>query len=159
MAGVKGAGGPVPKRSSQRRRTNKDSVPEKAEAAARVAIPEPDGDWHDAASAWYRSLADSGQSQFYEPSDWAVAWLIAESISRDLQPQVVGIAERTGEAVWATIPMKGASLAAYLRAMTALLVTEGDRRRARLELERPGAGEVQTPDVASLADYRSRLSG
>jgi len=84
--------------------------------------------------------AEVGQQAFYEPSDWAWAWIVAESISRDLKPQVVGIVEETGEVVRAIIPMKGASLAAYLKAMTALLATEGDRRRANMELERAGAG-------------------
>lgn len=155
-----GARGPAPKRSTQRRRTNKESTPETSAGAATVAIPKPSTNWHRAALAWYRSLEDSGQSKFYEPSDWAVAWLIAESMSRDLKPQVVGVSELTGKPVRAQIPMKGASLAAYLKAMTALMVTEGDRRRARLELER-GGGEDDTgsPDIPSLDAYRARFAG
>lgn len=109
------------------------------------------------ARAWYESLAGSGQSVWYEPSDWATAVLVAESISRDLKPQVVGVHPETGEPVWATIPLRGTSLAAYLKAFTALVVTEGDRRRARLELQR---GQVE-PDssVPSLDDYRGRFTG
>jgi hypothetical protein len=150
----------VPKRSTQRRRVNKETQPKKSTGAVHVRVPKVDPKWHPAARAWFRSLAASGQSKFYEPSDWASAWLIAESISRDLKPQVVGIVEETGEPVFAVIPMKGASLAAYLKAMSALLVTEGDRRRARLELERPsegGAGGAES--VPSLDDYRKRLTG
>lgn len=156
-----GERGPVPKRSTQRRRTNKGSKPQIAPAAAAAVIPKPSSTWHRAALAWYRSLQDSGQSKFYEASDWAVAWLIAESISRDLKPQVVGINELTGKPVRAMIPMKGASLAAYLKAMNSLLVTEGDRRRARLELERGGAddGDTERPDVPSLDAYRTRFAG
>lgn len=160
MSGVKGAGGPVPKRSSQRRRRNKDSVPEKASGAAEVVVPAADPKWHPAAAALYEALPASGQSRFYQPSDWAVAWLMAESISRDLKPQFVGVNETTGEVIMKAIPMKGASLAAYLKAMTALLVTEGDRRRARLELERDRTGDadVDTSDVADLDEFRRRLS-
>ena len=62
-----------------------------------------------------------------------------ESISRDLEEQVVGITE-SGDVVRAHIPMKGASLSAYLKAFTALMLTEGDRRKARLEIERADAG-------------------
>jgi hypothetical protein len=125
-------------------------------------IPEPDANWHEAAKRWYLALRNSGQSAFYEASDWAFAWITAESLSRDLKPQVVGIVEETGEVVRAIIPMKGASLAAYLKAMTALLATEGDRRRAGIELERAGDGKdgaEQPADVPSLDDYRKRLAG
>jgi hypothetical protein len=158
-----GARGPVPKRSDQRRRRNAPEVPiEQAPAApGGVEVPPAHDRWHPIARDWYESLARSGQSAFYEPSDWATAVLIAESISRDLKPQVVGVHPETGEPVMAAIPLKGASLAAYLKAMTALLVTEGDRRRAAVELQRVR----QDPDaereagIAQLADYANRLTG
>lgn len=158
-----GTRGPVPKRSNQRRRTNEpDTAVSNAPASQSVAIPDSDEDWHPTARKWFESLAASGQSAFYEPSDWATAVLIAESMSRDLKPQVVGViqeGERAGEVVMEVIPLKGASLGAYLRAMSVLLVTEGDRRRASVELLR---GETEDPDedaaVRDLDEYRSRLS-
>lgn len=204
-----GARGPLPKRSSQRRRANKPTMPVTKAAAgaaatdvkpieqmtgaelnaraaelgivdwkprARIAqkrdaliahvaganstgIPDADPNWHDAAKRWYVALAKSGQSAFYEASDWAFAWIAAESLSRDLKPQVVGIVEETGEVVRAIIPIKGASLAAYLKAMTALLATEGDRRRAGIELERASGGpDPADSDVTSLDDYRARFA-
>ena len=131
---------------------------DRAPASAKVKPPAASKDWHPIARRWYRSLAESGQSAYYEPSDWATAHLIAESISRDLKPQPIGVHPETGKAVMATIPMKGASLAAYLKAMTALLVTEGDRRRSRVELERPVTGdEEESGDVSWLDDARARL--
>jgi hypothetical protein len=160
-----GTRGPVPKRTEERRRRNKvDPGSAVAEApAAPIATCAPAAeDWHPIAASWYGSLAESGQSRFYEPSDWATAYLVAESMSRDLNPQFVGFAQ-TGrdetEAEFAVIPLKGASLAAYLKAMGNLLVTEGDRRRASIELKR---GTATDPDedaaVASLDAYRARLS-
>jgi hypothetical protein len=132
------------------------------EVAESSAIPPADDKWHAVARAWYESLGRSGQKIFYEASDWATAYLLAESMSRDLKPQVVGITEE-GEPVKAVIPLKGASLAAYLKGFTTLLVTEGDRRRARVELERAADGDEapaeDDPEVASLDEYRSRLSG
>lgn len=92
--------------------------------------------WHPVALNWYNSLPESGQSIYYQPSDWAIAYLLAESLSRDFKPQVVGINEETGEPVFERIPLKGASLGAYLKGFTALLATEGDRRRMQIELER-----------------------
>lgn len=153
-----GARGPAPKRSDQRH-----SHPERSEGvtvmpgASKVTVPRPDSDWHPVAKRWYESLAKSGQSALYEPSDWAVAYLIAESMSRDLNPQVVGTTER-GDILRDTIPLKGASLSAYQRAMASLMVTEGDRRRAMLELERPGDGEREPMGtVSDISDRRKRL--
>lgn len=110
------------------------------------------------ARLWYESLAGSGQAAFYEPSDWATAYVIAESMSRDLKPQPIGVHPETGRPVRAAIPMRGASLSAYLRAMTALMVTEGDRRRARLELEREQPSAEEAPDVSWIDDARARLA-
>lgn len=154
---MSGTRGPIPKRSDMRRRRNKTDIPIDAVAARATkdyTPPEPDPEWHPTATRLYVSLAESGQSVFYEPSDWATAYLIAESISRDLHPQFVGHTD-SGKVIEREIPMKGASLAAYLKAFNALMVTEGDRRRARIELER---GEVdnsaEEAKIARMNDYR-----
>lgn len=150
--------GPVPNRSDQVRRRNAPEVPiDTAPAAENVEVPEADKSWHPIAAQWYRSLAESGQSHWYEPSDWALAYLIAESMSRDLKPQVVGVSI-DGKAVKATIPLRGASMAAYLKAMTSLLVTEGDRRRLRIELSKPQVDEDEAAAVADLDEYRTRFA-
>jgi len=129
-----------------------------APAAASVVVPVADDAWHRVARTWYDSLALSGQSHWYEPSDWATAFLIAESISRDLSEQVVGFTEKDG-AIFAVIPLKGASLSAYLKAMASLLVTEGDRRRSRVELERGAAVDAdEEASVTALADFQSKLA-
>lgn len=144
------ARGPIPKRATDRRRLNKPAPGEeitKAPGAKKVTIPRADRSWHKVARTWYQSLAKSGQSKFYEPSDWATAFLIAESLSRELNAR-------------AFIPLKGASLSAYLKAMSSLLVTEGDRRRARLELQRAAVvDEDEQASVTLMADYQSQLGG
>ncbi|HEY9416870.1 MAG TPA: hypothetical protein VIQ30_19105 [Pseudonocardia sp.] len=114
----------------------------RASAGSAPKAPEPDPDWHAVAQAWFRSLAESGQSQFYEASDWATARYVAEGMSRNLD----------GGRFSAQL------FAAVNSAMSNLLVTEGDRRRVRLELQRGDAGQ-STADVPSLEDYRSRLTG
>jgi hypothetical protein len=49
--------------------------------------------------------------------------------------------------------------ASVMSGMSNLLVTEGDRRRARLELERAGDGGDANGDVVSeLAQYRERAA-
>lgn len=159
MPGVPGAGGPVPKRSDKRRRANKPAVPvDKSAAGAVVEAPAANSKWHSVAKRWYESLAQSGQAVYYEPSDWATAYLIAESMSRDLKPQPIGVKEETGVPVMASIPLKGANLGAYLKAFTVLLATEGDRRRLRLELERGESGPVSGSPVALLDEFRDARS-
>lgn len=139
-----GTRGPVPKRSEARRRTNEPETPiDRAPAAETVEVPEPDADWHATARRIWDSLAASGQSRYYEPSDWSAAYLMCESISRDLRPQVVGVVQQgpnAGDIAYAEIPLKGASLSAYRAVMATLLMTEGDRRRASLELQRGSDG-------------------
>lgn len=136
---------------------------EKHSADARGAqMPPADEDWHPIAVRWYESLGESGQSVFYEASDWALAQLTAESISRDLKPVVVGLTvhdDGSRVPVFADAPIKGASLAAYLKSMTALMVSEGDRRRAGIELKRsaPEADVPDDPKVTSIAKYKAKL--
>jgi hypothetical protein len=155
-----GKRGPTPKRSTQRRRTNDPVVPvTKAEGAAKVVVPAVDPGWHPVAARLFESLRGSGQSAFYEPSDWAAAVLLCESISRELHPQptVVG-SGKDAQVEMLSLPPKGASMSAWQRTMTALLVTEGDRRRVSLELQRAssGAGE-EVGGVSELDEYRRRI--
>lgn len=158
--------GPIPKRKSQRRRVNKPDeetgVPDITEAPsgtpAPPQAPEPDQDWHPIARRWYESLQASGQRHWYEPSDWATAYLLAESMSRDLSPQVVGVTDE-GKVVKDTIPLKGASLAAYLKGFSVLLVTEGDRRRARAELTRATAVDSdEEAAVVAIDDWAAKYT-
>lgn len=151
MPGVPGSGGPPPKRSNQRRRRNKPAGGEidKAPGADEVTVPDANPKWHPVARQWYESLAASGQSAFYEASDWTTAYTVAESLSRDLKPKVVAVNPVTGDPIRAEAPLNGAALAAFLKACTVLLVTEGDRRRSRLELERP-KGDVNG-DIADVS--------
>lgn len=152
--------GPPPKRSEQRRRRNKPTTEiTKADGAAVVEVPTADPKWHPIALSWYESLNGSGQSQFYEPSDWATAYLLAESMSRELQPVPVLATTKDGVDIqYVTMPPKAASVASWLKGMTSLLITEGDRRRAALELQRPEDPE-DVPDVSEFSEYRKRLRG
>lgn len=144
-----GAHGPIPKRSEERRRRNKDDGPELIQAPAGGPedlpdLPEPDPLWHPIAVDWYLSLRESGQAAFYEPSDWAVARYAADLMSKVL------MSERGPN---------GQLVAALNSVMSSLLTTEGDRRRARMELERKPAGKQAPASVTAIADYRSSIGG
>lgn len=143
-----GVTGPIPKRSEERRRRNKDDGPELVQAPSGPPpdlpdLPEPDPLWHPIATDWYLSLQESGQAQFYEPSDWAVARYAAELMSRGLS------SDRAPN---------GQYVAALNSVMTSLLTTEGDRRRARMELERKPVGP-QLASVKPLDAYRDLAGG
>jgi hypothetical protein len=131
---------PVPKRSDQRRRRN--AVEGLTTGAARPCVrPEPEEGWHEMARAWYVALGESGQSDYYQASDWAQARVWAELLSRQL----------------ASGRPSAQMLAAWDAASVRLLVTEGDRRRLRLELERLPAA-VDGPDEVEdeLDAHRTR---
>lgn len=118
-----------------------------------VEVPAGDPEWHPIARQWYDSLSMSGQHVYYEPSDWAAAWVIAESISRDMKPQYVGMthpapgSQATSEPVYESIPLKGASLTSYMRAFASLMVTETQRRDFRVEVERQRVNAVIAPTL------------
>lgn len=135
--------GPVPKRTAERRRRNKvagmTSTP--PPAAPVEAPPAPEG-LHPIAAQLYESLRTSGQSLYYEPSDWVAAAYVCEAMSRSLKAQ----------------RFSGQLFASVMSALTELLVTEGARRRARLEVERLQASEERAPGAVALDEYRARLT-
>jgi hypothetical protein len=76
-------------------------------------------------------------------------------MSRELKPQ--GIIYKGDVTSYHSMTVKAASLAAWLSAMSSLLVTEGDRRRMRLELESaPSVDPAEEAAVADLAAFRKR---
>lgn len=149
MPGVKGAGGPPPKRSDQRRRVNKTAAEERAcrltVGEAIPASPPKAGDWSFAIRQWYDSLAKSGQSGWYSAADWSSAWLMAETMNSELV---------------ADGQIKAATVANWLKLNAALLATEGDRRRAAIELQRPVAKpDEATTKVTDIRSWKVGVSG
>lgn len=109
----------VPKRSTERRRRNKTNET-KVVVVGGVTVPPVDDSWHQIAQDWYNSLAESGQAQWYEPSDWAAARLVAATMTRFMHNEESTAA--MASAIWT--------------AMNDLLTTEASRRRSRMEIER-----------------------
>ena len=87
----------------------------------RASIPIPDADerWLPEAQSWFRSLKLSGQSDFYEASDWATAVAAASAYNVFLRTYNASI------------------LAHFVRLSERLGVTVVDRKRARIELDEP----------------------
>ena len=142
--------GPPPKRSDQRRRRNKpdesqpnltvvkDDAPRPVVKAPRVSPS-----WHPLMKDWFRSLKQSGQARFYEPSDWQTARLLAEVMSQALN---------SGE------PVKASTLGEFNRGAAALMTTEGERRRLRVELQAAESGGQDDETTSVLASYKEMFS-
>lgn len=160
-----GTRGPVPNRSEERRRRNKPEIEtvkvDLSQINDEVEIPEAPEHWHPTATQWYESLAKSGQAKFYEPSDWSTAFVLAEALSRELQPQPVVVPGANGEPGFVEmhkLPIKGASISALLKGFSALMVTEGDRRRLQVELERDrtkAEAAAAAAGVPTISDRRA----
>lgn len=138
-----GSRGPVPKRSDQRRRVNQTEGPiTKAAASAEGPIPDADPAWHPLARKYFDALKVSGQGRYFEPSDWMHAVVSMEILTRML------VSGRLSAQLYA----------AWTADTARLLVTEGDRRRMRLELERaPDVNPDADAGVASMDAWRERL--
>lgn len=135
--------GPVPKRSDERVRNNKPDRPiETLIATGHVGIPslgieEP----HEITTGLYSALIASAQSKYFEDSDWAYARFtlhFADKLLKQARPS-------------------GQVLATVHSMMSDLLVSEGSRRRFRIEIERAPEGADETVmDIATL--FKMRLS-
>jgi hypothetical protein len=164
--------GPPPKRESERRRRNKDGIATTVVnidelIAAPVEIPVADENWEPLTKSYWDSFMASGQSMFYEPSDWMTAYMLMEMLDRWLKPQDVRTGEirpaqqEGGEVEYVFTPkilaIPGATLNAILKGLTSLMATEGDRRRLRMELERKAAAEAiaSSTNVTSIVQRRA----
>ncbi len=119
-----------------------------AQAGAEPVVAEPDPDWHPNAGRFYAALRTSGQSAFYEGTDWALGWHLAAMMSQN--------AKNPGA------PNAAALLGQVLKGAEQLLATEAARRRVRLELQRHGKAEEsggEDPAVAAMESYRAQLRG
>lgn len=137
--------GPAPKRSDQRRRRNRAEPVDTVALSHSVPVPELAlTDVHPLARDLYESLKDSGQSMYYEPSDWQRARIMVEMLSFLLRDE-----SKRSSMMYGAIQQD----------LRDLMVCESDRRRLKIEVER-GAADTSEQDarVSQMAAYR-RVSG
>ena len=167
-----GERGQIPKRSETRRRRNKtdesgNSIeitritadPKSLEDTTLVGAPDPNPDWHWLPKMQYEAAKRSAIRDFFEPTDWAQLFLLCETLDAHLQDQEE-FNPVTGEIeMMPPKPLNGATLGAMLKGFAALMFTEGDRRRMRIEIERVNAptGPVEAPP--GVTDIRTRRLG
>lgn len=140
-----GARGPVPNRSENLSRDRDstrggDRAPITKGTLRDVTIPEPDPAWHPIARMLWDSMIDSGQADFFQSSDWAYAFSVMDDLSLYKQ----------------STKRSSMMFAALESAFARLLITEADRRRARIELQAPPPDETPAA-VLAIADYKEVL--
>ncbi|NAZ80575.1 hypothetical protein GTR02_01915 [Kineococcus sp. R8] len=105
---------------------------ERADGAAVVEQPAADPTWCRQAVALWEAMGSSGQAQYFEPSDWAevavAMWFLTSKVAAGR--------------------IAGQDLQALHSILSDHLVSEGARRRLRVELRRLHT----TPEVAALPE-------
>lgn len=142
-----GSRGPVPSRKDELNgHRSKDELwgetVTRAPGAESVSVPAADKDWHPIAKRLWSSMKKSGQARFYEPSDWAFAYSLMDDLT-----YYKNASKRSGQ-----------MLTAIYGAMTTLMLTEGDRRRVALELQRSSPDEGDGRNVEDMQAWKERLS-
>lgn len=135
--------GPIPNRSGDYSRADNEhraGRPDVTKGEAKPAtIPEPDPDWHPIARMLWDAALESGQSDFYQSTDWVFLYSVCE----DLTHYKSWDGKRNGQL-----------LSTIYSALSELLITEGARRRVRIELEVPS---TEVAEVVDMDERRRRL--
>ena len=126
--------GAVPKRESKRRNTH--TAKDRKGKAVKVRIPRAPAEWNPTVKAWYAALRRGPQAGFYEEPDWHLAITAGHVYQRWLEGAGIN------------------TLSEFRRIGERLMITEADRRRAHIEVERT---VVDAPAPPPPVDYRARL--
>lgn len=168
-----GARGPIPNRDSDLARPRHRKGEAGAEPAARgtmrpVTIPEPDQRWSAVTRMAYDALLTSGMADFYQDSDWAMAWIALTELDAYQTPAPV--MEKGPDGKWQQVvdhetgelqfyrhhKVNGQAFSAILTALQPLGMTEGDRRRMRIELDAPKEPQ-RSAQLIAIDGYRDLL--
>lgn len=147
--------GPIGKRDEERIRRN---IPEDPTVTVQmqglVTIPDLGdmshlGETHPLVVEMYEAMKQSASIKYFEPTDWAFARLTLYTLNQELIA-----AAHNGK------PVGAMKLTAINQMLSALLLTEGDRRRARLEIDRaPTESSGKVLDVTDMLKQRLAAGG
>lgn len=150
-----------------------------------VRKPSARKEWHDSVKRLWRSFASSGQVEFWQESDWAFARMLCDDLSRFQKQEDAAMKSRADRDEWDAQygwmdkkalkelahdsgdqsivkppQIKSFGSAAKMEilysALQRLLVTETDRRRARIELQVSQEG-VESPVDEVMESYAEAL--
>lgn len=167
--------GPVPKRKAELIRRNLPRGREVEELAADqfddlpfeveslVEPPPVNDDWHAIAKMQYEALLRDPARTWMGPADWALSYLMCESISREMSPQAIGVVDGgwdpdlemnvAGHVAREIVPMKGAVITGILKWYSLIGVTEASRLGLKREVtfnQRPKPRAVDGGDVVDI---------
>lgn len=118
--------GPIPKNSNRRLSKDKsrnDSIEQVKSKNVNNSyykeLTDVNAKWHKTMRRWFESLKHSGQSSFYQPSDWATARMWCDLMTKELN---------SPKGVSASL------VSQFTIVANSLLTTEGARRRANIEM-------------------------
>lgn len=138
----------------------------------------PDPDWHPIAISAFESFKNSGQSDWFQDSDWAFLFTLCDDLSRYKRQEDradegttaydrwndMSEDERVAAGMDAKKPPRGFGRGGSANKLTTiydgfsrLMMTEGDRRRLHVELRRPKPPAEEDPKVAQMDEYRRQL--
>ncbi|MBL3742838.1 hypothetical protein IQ261_01120 [Mycobacteroides abscessus subsp. massiliense] len=151
-----GTRGPIPKREDQRVRRNEQEIPtEKVVALGKVPVPDLGlENPHPFVVEFYESIRQSAQSNYYEPSDWQFARLTMYALNEELNAVY-----QSGDNKGKKKPLGVMKLQVLNQMMSTLLLTEGDRRRVRMEIERNPGPTAEGGKVLTMADHFKQVLG
>jgi hypothetical protein len=153
--------GPVPNRSddlARPRERGNASDPGITQGTLRPVTMdqlEPGEDWHPIAVRVWESCHTSGQADFYQDSDWAILWSLCEDLSHYKQGSK-GVDRETGELY--NKPRSGQMLQAIMSQLNSLLLTEGERRRVRIELTQPDEGNEEATVLSIVQGLKDSMN-
>lgn len=140
--------GPVPKRSEERQRRNKDNGPvDQFDLDGVVEIPTAYF-FNKVINDLWLSLKQSANVKYFEPSDWHYAILAFTLWDEQLGHDADGKSTKT----------PGPTMVMALDAMLSkLLITEAERRRLRIEVNRGGEAPEEGKVVGAADRFRQRF--
>lgn len=154
------------------RRSRVESV-SKGDLAPLGVVPKP-GRWPVQVKRIWESLFSSGQSVWLQDSDVAFAWYACDYLAWFLRERNEYDRRVRALRAWEALPVeervegsrpvvgRGPSpmlLAEINKMLGSLLLTESDRRAARIELGLPKGSEGVSAGVVALSKYREALKG
>jgi len=135
--------GPVPNREDDLSRPRSRRSPDNKVTRGvlkPVVKPAARPEWEPFVREFYDSIGESGEADFYQNSDWHYARIVCDQLHAHYQSGM-----RSGQ-----------MFQSIMAAMTSLLVTEGERRRVKIELTEPKP-TGPTAAVTAISDAKSRL--
>lgn len=141
--------GPIPNLSSDLSRessANRDGrVPLKKGVRRPTSNILPSPDWHPSVKLFWKRAKRGGQADFYQDSDYAYMWMLCDTLSHELKLRDAGK------------PYKAIIIQNFFTSLTPLMLTEGERRRARVELEAPKPVGEESTATKAVKTYKDRL--